>query len=403
MMENSWHQQEVEGRLYSVIERTFSAMPVMQAFCREDANDRLFRQSTAADMTATLALTNVQLRFRVLMGLATAVGTAGVLWIGARQGLTKEISIGAIILFISYLGSLYAPVEAVMYTSATMQGATGSARRVWEVLHAEREVTDKPGAIALPKAKGRVRFETVSFGYEAERPVLHELTLDVQPGETIALVGATGAGKTTLVGLIPRFFDPWQGRVLLDDHDLRDVQLKSLRCQIAIVLQEPFLFPITLAENIAYGRPHASVAEVEAAARAANAHDFIIKLAAGYQTVVGERGATLSGGERQRVSIARALLKDAPILILDEPTSALDAETEAGLLQALERLTQGRTTFIIAHRLSTIRRASRIVVLDRGRIVETGTHDQLLKARGHYARFHDIQFAAPAPENGGQA
>jgi len=402
MMERSWQQQEVEGRLYSVIERTFSAMPVMQAFCRESANDQVFKQATAADMTATLALTNVQLRFRVLMGLSTAVGTAGVLWIGARQGLAGEISIGAILLFISYLGSLYAPVEAVMYTSATMQGATGSALRVWEVLHAEREVTDQPGAVALPRPKGRVRFENVSFGYDADRPVLHDLTLDTQPGETIALVGATGAGKTTLVGLIPRFFDPWQGRVVVDDHDLRDVQLKSLRRQIAIVLQEPFLFPITLAENIAYGRPHATVAEVEAAARAANAHDFIAKLPAGYQTIIGERGATLSGGERQRVSIARALLKDAPILILDEPTSALDAETEASLLQALERLTQGRTTFIIAHRLSTVRRASRIVVLDRGRIVETGTHEQLLRAPGHYARLHDLQFATSTPENGGQ-
>lgn len=401
MMEKSWHQQEVEGRLYSVIERTFSAMPVMQAFCREQANDLLFKQATAADMTATLSLTNVQLRFRILMGLSTAVGTAGVLWIGARQGLAGEISIGAILLFISYLGSLYAPVEAVMYTSATMQGATGSALRVWEVLHAEREVADQSGAIALPRPKGRVRFENVSFGYDADRPVLHDLALDVQPGETIALVGATGAGKTTLVGLIPRFFDPWQGRVLIDDHDARRVQLKSLRRQVGLVLQEPFLFPITLAENIAYGRPNATMAEVEAAARAANAHDFITRLPAGYQTIVGERGATLSGGERQRVSIARALLKDAPILILDEPTSALDAETEASLLQALERLTQGRTTFIIAHRLSTVRRASRIVVLDRGRIVETGTHGHLLQARGHYARLHEIQFATSTPENGG--
>jgi ATP-binding cassette subfamily B protein/subfamily B ATP-binding cassette protein MsbA len=395
MLEKSWHQQEVEGRLYSVIERTFSAMPVMQAFCREEANDRLFRQSTAADMAATLSLTNVQLRFRVLMGLATAVGTAGVLWIGARQGLANEISIGAILLFISYLGSLYAPVEAVMYTTATMQGAAGSARRVWEVLHAEREVADKPGALALSRPEGRVRFENVTFGYDRERPVLQELTLDAQPGEIIALVGATGAGKTTLVSLIPRFFDPWQGRVLFDDRDLREVQLKSLRRHIAIVLQEPFLFPLTLAENIAYGRPHATMPEIEAAARAANAHEFIAKLPDGYRTVVGERGATLSGGERQRVSIARALLKDAPVLILDEPTSALDAKTEAGLLLALERLTQGRTTFIIAHRLSTVRRATRLVVLDRGRIVETGTHEQLLGVGGHYARLHGIQFETP--------
>jgi len=398
MMEKSWQQQEVEGRLYSVIERTFSAMPIVQAFSREPANDRLYREATAADMAATLSVTNVQLRFRVLMGMATAVGSAGVLWIGARQALAGEISVATILLFISYLGALYAPVEAVMYTSATMQSAAGSARRVWDVLEAEQEIQDKPGAMVLSRPKGRVQFNNLTFGYEEGNPVLRELTLDVQPGETIALVGATGAGKTTLVGLIPRFFDPWDGAVLLDGHDLRDLQVKSLRREIAIVLQDPFLFPISLAENIAYGRPHATLAEIEAAARAANAHEFITRMPKGYQTVVGERGATLSGGERQRISIARALLKDAPILILDEPTSALDAETEFGFLQALERLTTGRTTFIIAHRLSTVRRANRIIVLEHGRVVETGTHAQLLQKGGVYARLHQIQFSRPEPK-----
>jgi ATP-binding cassette subfamily B protein/subfamily B ATP-binding cassette protein MsbA len=399
MLEKSWEQQQVEGNLYSVIERTFSAMPVMQAFCREEANDRAFRQATSADMTSTLALTKVQLRFRVLMGLATAFGTAGILWIGARQGLANQITLGAILLFISYLASLYAPIEAVMYTSTTMQGAAGSARRVWEVLRAEQEVTDKPGASALSRPNGRVSFENVTFGYEPGRPVIHDFSLDVQPGESIALVGATGAGKTTLVSLLPRFFDPWQGRVLIDHRDIRDVQIKSLRRQIAIVLQEPFLFPLSIAENIAYGRPHATLAKIEAAARAANAHEFISKLPDAYQTIVGERGATLSGGERQRLSIARALLKDAPVLILDEPTSALDAQTEAGLLQALERLTQGRTTFIIAHRLSTVRRANRIVMIEGGRIMDTGTHEQLLAAGGQYRQLYELQFGVSPATN----
>jgi ATP-binding cassette subfamily B protein/subfamily B ATP-binding cassette protein MsbA len=403
MMEKSWHQQEVEGRLYSVIERTFSAMPIVQAYSREQANDELFRQATAADMAATLSLTNVQLRFRVLMGMATAVGSAGVLWLGARQALSGDVSVGGILLFISYLGALYAPVEAVMYTSATMQSASGSARRVWEVLEAEQTIKDKPGAIPLPRPAGHVQFNDVTMGYVAGQPILQNLSLDVAPGETIALVGATGAGKSTLVGLIPRFFDPWQGAVLLDGRDLRDVQLKSLRREIAIVLQEPFLFPLSIAENIAYGRPQASMADIEAAARAANVHEFIRQLPAGYQTIVGERGATLSGGERQRVSIARALLKDARLLILDEPTSALDAETEASFLQALERLKSGRTTFIIAHRLSTVRRANRIVVLERGRIVETGSHSQLLEAGGVYARLYRIQFSAPEQNAGGVA
>jgi ATP-binding cassette subfamily B protein/subfamily B ATP-binding cassette protein MsbA len=227
--------------------------------------------------------------------------------------------------------------------------------------------------------------------------VLRDVTLEAQPGETVALVGATGAGKSTLVSLIPRFFDPWQGQVLVDGRDLRDVTLKSLRAQVGIVLQEPFLFPLTIGENIAYGRPHATLAEIEAAAKAAHAHEFIIRLPEGYRTLVGERGATLSVGQRQRLSIARALLKNAPILILDEPTSALDAETEQGLLDALQLLTRDRTTFVIAHRLSTVRRAHRIAVLQDGRIAETGTFAQLAAAGGVFARYHALQFEGASP------
>jgi ATP-binding cassette subfamily B protein/subfamily B ATP-binding cassette protein MsbA len=222
-----------------------------------------------------------------------------------------------------------------------------------------------------------VRLEGVSFGYDPSQPVLHNLFLEAHPGETLALVGPTGAGKSTLVSLLPRFFDPQAGRVLLDGLDVRELRLGELRAQFSLVLQEPFLLPLTLAENIAYGKPEASREEIEAAARAANAHDFIRRLPQGYDTVVGERGATLSGGEKQRVAIARALVKDAPVLILDEPTSALDLETEALLLEGLERLRAGRTTFLIAHRLSTLRGADRIVVLQEGRIVESGSHQEL--------------------------
>src|SRR5439155_696562 len=273
-------------------------------------------------------------------------------------------------------------------STSTLQGAAGSARRVREILQTEREVADRPDARALSSVSGQVQIQDVTFGYERDRPILRHVSLEVCPGETVAIVGATGAGKSTLVSLVPRFFDPWEGRVLVDGCDVRGVQLKSLRRHIAIVLQEPFLFPVSIADNIAYGVPRVATPEIEAAARAAGAHEFILRLPNGYQTVIGERGATLSGGERQRISIARALLKNAPILILDEPTSALDVETEGALLRALDRLTKGRSTLIIAHRLSTVRRADRIVVLRDGQIVETGTHDELLKRGQVYAGFY---------------
>jgi ATP-binding cassette subfamily B protein/subfamily B ATP-binding cassette protein MsbA len=397
MSERSYEQQEIEGRMYDVVERTLAAIPVVQAFGGEEEAERRFRQGGEDSVRAALATADVQLRFKILMGLATAAGTAAIMWVGAEHALDGRLSLGSILVFLSYLASLYGPVEALMYTPSTIQGAAGSARRVLEVLQTEQEVADRPGAVVLPSAAGHVRVENVTFGYEPGRPVLKGISLEALPGQTVAVVGYTGAGKTTLVSLVPRLFDPWKGRVTVDGHDVRDVRLASLRGQVAFVLQEPFLFPLTVAENIAYGRPEASGAEVEAAARAANAHAFIERLPRGYDTRVGERGATLSGGERQRLSIARAFLKDAPILILDEPTSALDAETEGLLLEALRRLIKGRTTLIIAHRLSTIRDADRIVVVNEGVVAEAGTHEELLQRGGLYARLHGIQFGLPAP------
>jgi ATP-binding cassette subfamily B protein/subfamily B ATP-binding cassette protein MsbA len=398
MLERSYAEQEAEGRLYDVVERTLSAVPVVQAFGGERDAVRRFEAEARRVTEASLASAIVGLKFQVLVGAATAAGTAALLWLGAERVLDGRLTVGSLLVFVAYLGSLYGPIEAIMYTPSTAQGAAGSALRVLEVLETAREVDDRPGAVRLSRVEGHVQVSDVTFGYEPGRPVLKRLTFEARPGEVIALVGPSGAGKSTTVGLLPRFYDPWEGIVAIDGRDVREVQLRSLRSQIAIVLQEPFLFPLTVAENIAYARPQAGRAEIEAAARAANAHAFIERLPQGYDTMVGERGATLSGGERQRIAIARALLKDAPILVLDEPTSAVDPETERLLLDAIERLMAGRTTFIIAHRLSTLQKAHRILAMQDGTIVESGTHAELVAQGGVYARFHALQLGAAAAE-----
>jgi ATP-binding cassette, subfamily B, bacterial len=385
MLEQSANQQEAEGQIYRVAEEAFAALPLVQAFSAEERNDRRFALANRQTVVATLSLLRLQLWFKILMGLLIALGTAALVYFGTGQALSGRLSLGALLLFLSYLAAFYEPLAALSYTGTILGGAAGSARRVLEVLSAGQDVADRPGAVVLQSLRGHVQFENVSFGYDTGRPVLREVNLEVAPGQCVALVGPTGAGKTTLASLIPRFFDPTQGRVLLDGLDLRGVTLRSLRSQVALAPQDPFLFPMSVAENIAYGRPRASRAEIEAGARVARAHEFILQLPRGYQTVLGDRGANLSLGQRQRLAIARALLKDAPILILDEPTSALDLETERALMDALDALAGQRTVFLIAHRLSTIRKAGLVVALREGRIVELGRPGQLLRAGGYLA------------------
>ena len=382
-------KREIETRIQSHIQQTLTGIPVVQAFVQEEREREQFQRFANAAIAAQQRSTLIGSINSLSSGLITTLGTGAILWVGARHVLDERLSLGSILVFLVYLTSLQTQMKDLAEVYTKLQGLSASVDRVLEILETDSDVRQKPDAVSLSVVRGLVQIENVVFGYEPGRPVLRGVSLEAAPGQTLAIVGTTGAGKTTLVNLLPRFFDPWEGRVLIDHHDLREVQLKSLRDQIALVLQEPFLFPLSIAENIAYGRPAASSAEIERVARAAHVHEFIARLPQGYDTVIGERGATLSGGERQRVAIARALLKDAPILILDEPASALDAETERLIFQALENLMKGRTTFLIAHRLSTVRQADRIAVLKDGWVAECGTHEQLL-ARGElYAELHD--------------
>jgi ATP-binding cassette subfamily B protein len=392
--------REIAGQMQSHVQQTLSGIPVVQAFAQEEREQQRFLEYAGAAVRAeqrTAVFTNL---YNLGSGLLVTLGTALILWLGAQHVLSGVLTVGSLLVFLSYLASLHGQFRMLTEIYRSLQQTNASLERVMNLRETEQDVPEHSGAILLPSVRGHVTIENVTFGYERERPSLRDVSIEARPGETIAIVGPTGAGKSTLVSLIPRFVDPWSGRVSIDGKNLRDVQIHSVRSQVAVVLQESFLFPLTIAENIAFGRPSATPTEIESAARAANAHKFIERLPKGYDTKIGERGAGLSGGERQRLSIARALLKNAPILILDEPTSALDAETEALLLEALERLMKGRTTFIVAHRLSTIRNANRIVVMKEGRIVETGSHIELMSRAGLYATLYSTQFGGGVAVHG---
>jgi ATP-binding cassette, subfamily B, bacterial len=389
--------RRAESDLSTFVHQTLTAIPMVQAFGRMQRNREQFRALSARAIRVSQRGVLAKHSYSTVNGATFAIGSAIVLFVGGMRVLNDSLSVGSLLVFMAYLRSIRAGGEGLLNTYGSVKQAEAKLDRVLEVLDTAERVEEKAGAPKLerlPRGRGgHVRVEGVTFGYEAGRPVLRDVSLEARPGEVVGLVGATGSGKSTLVSLIPRFFDPWEGRVLFDGIDIREVKLSSLRDQVSLVLQEPFLLAMSVADNIAYGRPEASREEIVAAAEAAQADAFIRELPNGYETVIGERGATLSGGQRQRIAIARALLKDAPVLILDEPTSALDAQTESSLLGALDRLMEGRTTFVVAHRLSTIRRADRIVVVEGGCVVEEGSAEALLAAQGRYHHLAHLQDA----------
>jgi ABC-type multidrug transport system fused ATPase/permease subunit len=383
--------RNLEGGTLSILYEAISMLRVIVAFGRESHEYQRFRDQGETAVDARVKLTVRQTAFSLLVSMIMAVGTAAILGIGAYQVLQGALTSGELLVMLSYTAAIYAPLEQISNTFSSLQQTFIGLRYAIDLLDEEPEITEAPDAVSLERAEGRLTLDGVCFAYKGRERTLSDISFEVAPGQQVAMVGPTGAGKTTLASLLLRFYDPPVGRILLDGIDLRQLSLESLRDQISVVLQEPLLFSGTIADNIRYGRLDATDEEILESAKAANAHDFIERLPDGYNTKVGERGATLSGGERQRICVARAFLKDAPILVLDEPTSSIDSKTEAAILDALDRLMVGRTSFMIAHRLSTIHHADQIFVLNEGRIVERGTHDQLIERRGLYAQLWLVQ------------
>ncbi len=386
------------GALNTVLQENLAGVRVVKAFAREPFEASRFRTANQAYLETNLQTVRAFAANFPLIFLIFNLGTLAIVWFGGNMFISDQLSLGELTAFMAYLNFMIFPMMMIGMLSAMIARAAASARRIFEILDAQSEVVDRPGAAPLPPIRGQVAFEDVSFRYVGgERDTLSHVSFSAEPGQTVAILGATGSGKSTIINLIPRFYDVTDGRVALDGFDVRDVTLDSLRSQVGIVLQETTLFSGTIRDNIAYGRPDAGDEEVIEAAKAAQAHDFIVEMPDGYRTRVGERGIGLSGGQRQRIAIARALLIDPHILILDDSTSSVDAETEYQIQQALERLMVGRTSFVIAQRISTVRHADLIIVLDQGRLAATGTHQQLLAESPLYAEILYSQLREDAP------
>jgi ATP-binding cassette, subfamily B, bacterial len=381
-----------EGEIVSVIAEVLSSMRVVKAFAREDYEQKRLERESLESVEISLQARSIKAKLAPLVEVIVAGGTAVALWYGSRLVLAGSLTPGSLLVFLLYLGKMYKPMRELSKMTDTFSKAVVGWERIQEVLETESQVPDKRGAVLAPRFRGRIEFDDVSFSYGPEQEILKNINLTIEPGQVAALVGPSGAGKTTLVGLIARFYDPDAGSVRIDGKDIRTFKQRSLRQRISFVLQDTLLFHTTVWQNIAYGRPEASRDDIIRAAQLANAHEFIEQMPEGYDTIVGERGATLSGGQRQRIAIARAIVRDAPILILDEPSSGLDANSEQLVFEALERLMRKKTCVVIAHRLSTIQRADIIFVLNEGTIVEQGKHEELLARGGLYAELYETQF-----------
>jgi ABC-type multidrug transport system fused ATPase/permease subunit len=387
-----WDIQQQIAVLTARLQENITGQRVVKAFARKDYEMEIFERDNMALLKRNVKAERLSGVNWALMRLLTEISLGIILWYGGWQVISGHITYGTLVAFNMWLGQLLGPIRRLGFWVSLVQRTIASGERIFEILDTKAEVEDKPGAKPMPPVEGRVTFEGVSFSYDGEHMVLDGINLDVKPGQTIAVLGGTGSGKSTLINLIPRFYDVTKGRILIDGVDIRDVTLESLRRQIGIVTQETFLFSASLRDNIAYGKPEAADKEVMAAAKAAHIHDFIVSLPQGYDSVIGERGVGLSGGQKQRVAIARALLMDARILLLDESTSSVDVETEMRIQEAFSRLLEDRTAFVIAQRLSTVRNADWIIVLDKGRLAEQGTHEELLKKGGIYTSIYNLQF-----------